>query len=100
MIIKLKNNAGMIKECKIGFSWTNFFFGFFVPIFREDWKFALIQLASAFITYGISNFVFPFFYNKAYINGLLEKGYTPATEVDRDILVSNGVIVDNARQDD
>lgn len=100
MIIRLKNNVGMIKECKVGFSWTNFFLGFFVPMFRGDWKFTLIQLAAAFMTCGISNLVFPFFYNKVYINDLLEKGYTPATEVDRGILVSKGFIADDVRQED
>lgn len=100
MIVRLKNNIGMIKECKIGFSWTNFFFGFFVPIFRSDWKFALIQLAAALITCGISNFVFPFIYNKMYINDLLEKGYVAASENDRKLLVFKGFIADNSSVED
>lgn len=39
MKVMLKNeNTGQIKQAKIGFSWTVFFFGFFPAIFRGDWK--------------------------------------------------------------
>lgn len=41
MKVRLRNDVGMIKECKVGFSWTNFFFGFFCPLFRGDWKYLL-----------------------------------------------------------
>ena len=92
MIITLKNQMGMVKQAKIGFSWTNFFFGFFVPMFRSDWKWCLIQLVAGFCSFGISALVFPFLYNKLYINGLLEQGYSPADEVSRMSLVAKGFI--------
>ena len=38
MIVRLKNDIGMVKEAKIGFSFTTFFFGPFVPALRGDWK--------------------------------------------------------------
>ena len=92
MNIRLKNDVGMVKECKIGFSWTTFFFGFFPAIFRGDWKWAIVQFIAACCTFGLSSIVFCFIYNKLYINGLLEKGYKPASDVDRDILVGKGFI--------
>lgn len=96
MKVRLQNNIGMVKECKVGFSWTTFFFGFFPALFRGDWKWAGIQIVAALFTYGISILVFCFIYNKLYINGLLEKGYSPASEVDRNILISKGFLANTS----
>lgn len=64
----LKNpNTGEIKNAPVGFSWTVFFFGFFPPIFRGDWKWTAIILVIAIITFGFSNIVFAFIYNKNFI---------------------------------
>ena len=93
MNVRLRNDVGLIKECKIGFSWTTFFFGFFVPLFRGDFKYFLIMIILAFITSGLCWFVFPFFYNKWYIKDLLSKGFYPATKDDYVILVSKGFLV-------
>ena len=44
-LITLENKkTHQLKQAPIGFSWTNFFFGFFVPLFRGDWKWAGIFL--------------------------------------------------------
>ncbi|MCZ0717403.1 DUF2628 domain-containing protein [Aerococcus kribbianus] len=73
-----------LKLVKAGFSWTTFFFGFFVPLFRRDWKWALIiavvqyALASILDSDSLSlaiNVVLALFYNKVYINDLMNKGY-------------------------
>ena len=71
----LKNEYGVTKEVKKGFSWTMLFFGVFVPLVRGDWKWFLISLLAGIVTVGISWLIFPFFYNKIYLNELLEKGY-------------------------
>ena len=93
------------KKGFIGFSWTAFFFNFFVPLFRLDFLgffififpyliiaiiilftiitginnenaiFALIIICS--ILKFISRFVFPFIYNKFYTKGLIKEGYLP-----------------------
>lgn len=65
----------MTKEVKEGFSWSVLFFGIFVPLIRGDWLWFLIMLVAAFVTSGFAWLVFPFIYNKIYINNLMEKGY-------------------------
>ena len=94
MIVRLKNDIGMIKEAKIGFSWTNFFFGAFVPAIRGDWKYAAIMVICSMITCGLSTLVFPFVYNKLYIKELLMKVFLIASESDRNLLIQKGSIVD------
>lgn len=90
---------GHRKKGFLGFSWTSFFFGFFVPIFRGDLKWFLIfifpfiftalgtslnlNFDNNFILFIFvfpvyaSKFVFPFIYNSFYTKDLLKRGYLP-----------------------
>jgi hypothetical protein len=68
-------NTGAMKEAPIGFSWTVFFFGFLPPLFRGDIKWAAIMFIVACFTFGLSNFVFMFIYNKLYVKDLIDAGY-------------------------
>lgn len=79
MVLLVNNYTGEQKHVKKGFSWTMLFFGVFVPLLRGDWKWFLITAIAAVLTYGVSWVVFPFFYNKLYINDLLKKGYSYPT---------------------
>lgn len=100
MMITLKNDAGLSKQVKVGFSWTTFFFGFFPALFRGDLKWAaimfVIALAVGSFTFGIgsgiSGIVFSFVYNKIYIKELIEKGYKPADEEARRTLEQNQIL--------
>ncbi|AWP29407.1 hypothetical protein PVOR_07870 [Paenibacillus vortex V453] len=100
MKIYLKNDAGVTKQVKVGFSWTTLFFAFFPALFRGDLKWAVIMfiLSAVFgsFTLGIgawiSGIVFSFVYNKIYIKEMLEKGYRPATEDARVVLESHRII--------
>ena len=75
--INLKHpQFAVVKQAPVGFSWTVLFFGIFPPLFRGDWKFCLIMAVCAMVTLGFSNLVFAFIYNKLYINGLIDEGYT------------------------
>lgn len=94
MKVFLKHQSGMVKESKVGFSWTVFFFGFLPPFFRGDWKWGLIILILASFTLGFSTLIFCFIYNRLYIKDLLQAGYAPADEHSRAILVQKGYIVD------
>ncbi|MBM7836474.1 DUF2628 domain-containing protein [Clostridium sardiniense] len=75
MKIILENETGLRKQVKQGFSWTTFFFGGFVPLFRGDLKWFFIMWILAIPTFGISWLIMPFIYNKKYIEGLMMKGF-------------------------
>ncbi|WP_164864274.1 HrgC protein [Helicobacter pylori] len=89
--ISLKKD-NLIKKGLVGFSWTTFFFGFFVPIIRGDARWAIVMVVAALFTFGLSNIVFAFIYNKQYTTRLLESGYEPADEYSRGILRSRDMI--------
>lgn len=88
-----------IKQVKVGFSWTTLFFGFFPALFRGDWKWALIMLGAALITFGLSPLVFMFIYNKLYINDLLAAGFVPADATSETVLASKGFIFGQVEHD-
>ena len=73
--LKLKSKNGAIKEAPVGFSWTTFCVGLFVPLTRGDWKWALVMMIVSIITFGLAGIVFAFIYNRLYIDGLLKDGY-------------------------
>lgn len=75
MKVNLVNNNGGKMKVKVGFSWTMFFFGVFVPLFRGDIKWFLITLIAGAMTLGLSNLVFMFIYNGLYIKDRIKEGY-------------------------
>lgn len=96
--VVVKDDKGIEREVKLGFSWTVLFFNFFVPLIRADFKwagiiFALTILAGyskiRFAAFLVS-LAFAFIYNKIYIKELLAKGYKPVGVRSRDILQSRG----------
>jgi hypothetical protein len=68
-------HTGGIKQAPVGFSWTTFFFGIFPALFRGHVIGAVIQFILAFMTLGLSHFIFAFIYNKMYIKHLIGEGY-------------------------
>ena len=91
-MIVLEKNV-IQKKSFVGFSWTTFFFGFFVPLIRGDIKWFLIMLILSFLSFGLAQFILCFLYNKFYTVNLLEKGYSPADEFSRSILKIKGIII-------
>ena len=59
----------------VGFSWTVFFFGFITPIVRQDYKSAFWMLVSFLLSFGVSNLIFAFMYNRLYIRQLDQQGF-------------------------
>jgi len=74
-IIMEKKRTKEIRQVPVGFSWTHLFFGFLVPLFRGDWKYAIIFIGISFFTISLYTFVTAFFYNKLYAQELIGKGY-------------------------
>jgi hypothetical protein len=70
--------TGQHREAPVGFSGTNLLFGFFVPLFRSDWKWAVIQFFAALFTGGLCWLVFPFIYNGLFIKDLEASGFRRA----------------------
>ena len=92
MKIRVKNAIDKAQEVKLGFSWSTFFFGALVPLFRLDIKYFAIMVAANFLLtamelYALSPIVtlaFAFFYNKLYAKDLYKKGYRGLTKEEND----------------
>ena len=67
--------TGRMRSAPMGFSWTTFFFGPFPMLFRGAWKWFLIVLLTAVVTYGLAGFVWMFIINKLYLKDLIRDGY-------------------------
>ncbi|QEA53602.1 DUF2628 domain-containing protein [Loigolactobacillus coryniformis] len=88
--------TNQLKQVKVGFSWTTFFFGFWPALFRGDWLWAviglIIQLFIGLPSYGIGasiySIIFAFIYNRIYINKLLSQGYQAADSASKQILLN------------
>ena len=74
--IKVKHKqSGVEKYCHVGYSWTYFFFGFFVPIFRGEISIGIFHLIFSIITFGIFQLIMSFLYNKQSSIRLLTNGW-------------------------
>lgn len=93
MKVYMKNQVGVVKPVKLGFSWTMLFFGFFVPLLRGDIKWTILSVVLSLITSGLAWLILPFFYNKSYIKGLLYAGWLPADESSKNALIAKGLPV-------
>ena len=101
------------KKGLVGFSWTTLFFGWIVPIFRKDWiNFGIIfgstvacfivsslifsnpetAVGASYLLGIIVNVVFAFIYNKIYTSKLLREGFEPASDIDRAVLKTGGLL--------
>ena len=99
MINLVNPRTKMVKKCSTGYSWTTFFFGVFVPLFRGDLKWAaiffIIAIMVSFVIGPLAFIcgpIFGFFYNKLYISNLVEKGYVGNEIIDNNWLIENGII--------
>mgnify|MGYP003324393575 CR=1 FL=1 len=70
--IQVRNKeSGIEGRVFVGYCWTYFLFGFFVPIFRGEITVGLFHLILSLLTLGLFQLVMPFLYNKQYSIRLL-----------------------------
>ena len=74
-IVIVHKESGIKKNCFVGYSWTYFFFGFFVPIFRGEISIGIFHLIFSIVTFGVFQLVMPFLYNKQASIRLLLNGW-------------------------
>ena len=86
MKINLKNDAGMIKQCPVGFSWPILMCGPLVPLFRGDFKWFLLMWIP-----GVAQ-IMSFTYNKIFIQKFLMQGFKAADDFSKGILQQKGII--------
>jgi hypothetical protein len=68
--------TGQLRKAPVGYSWTCLFFGFADAFYRNDWKWLFAMALSSGITGGfLWIVVYPFIYNKLYIQDLINNGY-------------------------
>ncbi|PFP29387.1 hypothetical protein COJ96_10815 [Bacillus sp. AFS073361] len=90
--VKLKTQTGVVKELKLGFSWTTFWFGGWVSIFRGEWSEVAKWVFLNPITLGFWGLAQCWNANKKTIISHLEKGYEPSTDLDRALLQNKNII--------
>ena len=74
-IVFKHKESGINKNGFVGYCWTYFFFGFFVPIFRGEISIGVFHLIFSLLTFGLFQLVMPFLYNKQYSTRLLTNGW-------------------------
>jgi len=71
----IHKQSGIERKCFVGYSWTYFFFGFFVPVFRGEISIGIFHLIFSIVTFGLFQLVMPFLYNKQASVRLLVNGW-------------------------
>jgi CHASE2 domain-containing sensor protein len=67
--------SGIAKSGYVGFSWTYLLFGWFVPVIRGELGIGVLHLVITFVSFGLSQLIFPFLYNRQYMNRMLTAGW-------------------------
>ena len=74
VLLKHKD-SGIRKTARLGWSWTYYYFGFLVPIFRGEITIAVLHLVITIFTLGLFQIIWSFLYNKQHVTRLLTSGW-------------------------
>jgi hypothetical protein len=67
--------TGVTRTVSLGFCWRLLQFGAFLPIYHRQWPMTFVVVAGQTLTFGISNVVIAFYYNRFYIKSLVAAGF-------------------------
>jgi hypothetical protein len=67
--------SGIGKNGYIGYSWTYLLFGWFVPVIRGELLVGVLHLIITLVSFGLSQLIFPFLYNRQYMSRMLTSGW-------------------------
>jgi hypothetical protein len=71
----IHRESGLVKTGYIGYSWTYLLFGWFVPLVRGELGVAVLHLVITVFSAGISQLIFPFIFNRQYMQRMLTAGW-------------------------
>ena len=71
----IHRDSGLVKTGYIGYNWTHLVFGWFVPVVRGELGVGVLHLLITLLSFGLSPLVFPFLYNRQYMNRMLTTGW-------------------------
>jgi hypothetical protein len=71
----IHSTAGISKNGYVGYSWSYLIFGWFVPVYRGEIGIGVLHLLIALISVGLSQLIFPFVYNRQFMNRMLTSGW-------------------------
>ena len=87
----IHKESGIEKSCFVGYSWTYFSFGFFVPIFRGEISIGIFHLIFSILTFVLFQLVMPFLYNKQSSLKLLLNGWELNDSEENNLIASNKI---------
>ncbi len=74
--------SGIRKTARLGWSWTYYYFGFLVPVFRGEILVGVLHLVITIFTFGLFQIIWSFLYNKQHATRLLISGWVLADTPD------------------
>ena len=77
-IILKHKESGIRKTARLGWSWTYYYFGFLVPVFRGEILVGLLHFILTIFTFWLFQVLWSFLYNKQQITRLLTDGWVLA----------------------
>lgn len=105
MQVTLVNESGLYKKLDTGENFLCLIFGGLVPLFKGDFKIASLyflivigaeilfgELSALVIVLGLSIYLL-FTYNNMRIRNFMKKGYKPATDEDKEILIKSRIML-------